>query len=169
MADTGTPGPAYAMGVTEEETQRLIRQSQTRYRGTRLLLQEAGVTTGMRVLDVGSGAGDVSMLAADLVGPTGSVVGLDRNPAIIETARERARAAGLANVSFVVGEIADAQLDGDFDAVIGRFVLMHNPDPVATLRTAATRCKPGGVIAFQELDFTSMSPNVPPSSLHQAT
>ena len=54
----------------------------------------------MRVLDLGCGAGDVSMLAAELVGPTGVVIGIDRNPAVLSVARERSREANLKQVEF---------------------------------------------------------------------
>ena len=103
---------------------------------TRRWLSEAGVGPGMRVLDVGTGAGPVALIAARLVGPTGSVVGLDRDGRRLVRARTAAAAAGLDNVTFVEGTVEDAEL-GAFDAVIGRRVLMHLPDPEGALRTLA--------------------------------
>ena len=85
----------YTMGRSKEETERLIQQSGL-YEGiTGRLLRDAGLFTGMKVLDIGSGAGDVAMAAAQLVGSEGEVVGVDMNPEILETARTRAQAAGL--------------------------------------------------------------------------
>jgi SAM-dependent methyltransferase len=105
----------------------------------------------MRVLDLGCGAGDVSMLAANLVGPTGSVVGIDRNPEVIRVAKERARTAKLGNVQFDGASVEDYSNPKPFDAVIGRYVLIHQPDPVALIRAASGLVRPGGVIAFHEL------------------
>ena len=143
----------YAPGRTKEETQRLIEQSDIYRVSTRRLFEDAGITTGMKVLDVGSGAGDVALLAADLVGPTGSVVGVDVNPGILETAQARASAAGLANVTFRAGDFRALPLADDFDAVVGRFVLMYVADPAAALRSLAAHLRPGGIVIFQEIDL----------------
>ena len=67
--------PRYTMGRSEGETERLIQQSQLYEAVTLRFFQEAGLVSGMRVLDVGSGAGDVAMAAAELVGAEGEVVG----------------------------------------------------------------------------------------------
>jgi methyltransferase family protein len=117
------------------------------------------------VLDLGSGAGDMALLAARLVGPEGSVVGVDSNPAILETARARARDAGHSNVSFKAGDIRELTLELEFDAVIGRYVLMFVPDPIATLRAAVSHVRSGGVAAFQECDWTQSPYAVPASPL----
>ena len=149
-----TKGDAqYTMGRSKEEEDRLIQQSQLYDAVTRRLLNMAGVDRGMRVLDIGSGTGDVAMTAAELVGPEGSVVGVDMNPAILETARTRTREAGFANIEFVAGDSRTLDL-GDFDALIGRLVLMYMADPADALRQLAVRLRPGGIVAFQEVDFS---------------
>ncbi len=105
----------------------------------------------MRVLDLGCGAGDVSMLAAELVGGAGSVVGIDRSQEAIAVARRRARTAELRHVHFeeaTVGAFSGIQ---PFDMVIGRYVLIHQDDPVAFIRKAEDLARPGGVVAFHEL------------------
>jgi SAM-dependent methyltransferase len=106
----------------------------------------------MKVLDVGSGAGDVALLAAELVGPNGTVVGIDTNPAVLDVARERALDAGVANVQFVEGDAATIELPDDFDAVVGRVVLIYAADPSALLRAVVGHLKPGGLVAFEESD-----------------
>jgi SAM-dependent methyltransferase len=111
----------------------------------------------MRVLDIGTGAGDVALAAAEIVGPTGRVVGVDVNPQILRTAYERSQAAGADHVSFVAGDVRDADLPGPFDAVIGRFVIMYLPEPAETLRHLAGLVTPGGLLAFQEYNFTPES------------
>ncbi len=150
----GTPrdDPAYLMGRTDAETQRLLRQAQLYGPTTRRLLVDAGVGQGMRVLDVGSGAGDVALLVAELVGPTGAVVGIDTNAAILEVARHRVEAVGWANVTFVEGDVRMAAGEELFDAVVGRFILFWVRDPVAVLRACVARLRPGGPLVFQELD-----------------
>lgn len=147
----------YTMGRSKEETERLIQQSGLYEDITGRLLRDAGLFTGMKVLDIGSGAGDVAFAAAELVGSEGEVLGVDMNPEILETARTRAQATGLANVQFVAGDAQVLDLPNDFDALIGRLVLMYLPDPVATLKQLATHLRPGGIIAFQEVEFSAYS------------
>ena len=147
----------YTMGRSKEETERLIQQSGLYEDITQRFLREAGIFTGMKVLDIGSGAGDVALAAAELVGGDGEVVGVDMNAEILETARARAQGAGFANVQFVAGDAQTLDLARDFDALIGRLVLMYLADPVDTLKQLATRLRPGGIVAFQEVDFTAYS------------
>jgi ubiquinone/menaquinone biosynthesis C-methylase UbiE len=144
----------YTMGRTRGEEERLIQQSQLYDAVTRRFLTEAGIGSGMKALDIGCGPGDVSLTAAELVGEQGSVVGVDLNPAILETARSRAEEAGLTNVEFIAGDARTLDLGGGFDALIGRLVLMYMADPAEALQQLATRVRPGGVVAFQEVDFT---------------
>ena len=144
----------YTMGRTQEEEERLIQQSQLYDAVTRRFFREAGISSGMKVLDIGSGAGDVALTAAELVGPAGAVVGVDVNPAILETAQARAQAAGFTNVEFVAGDARTLDLGNDFDALTGRLVLMYMADPADALKQLATRLRPGGTVAFQEADFT---------------
>lgn len=146
----------YAFAFSETEVQRLIVQSVYWGDITEDFLRRAGLSAGMRVLDVGSGIGDVAMAAARLVGPRGSVLGIDRSADSLGIARNRAAAAGLATLRFQETEIADFVPDQRFDAVIGRLVLLHFPDPVAVLRRLAGMVVPSGVVAFQEPDLTSI-------------
>ena len=144
----------YTMGRTQEEEDRLIQQSQLYDAVTRRFFREAGISSGMKVLDIGSGPGDVALAAAELVGPAGAVVGVDVNPAILETAQARAQAAGFTNVEFVAGDARTLDIGNDFDALTGRLVLMYMADPADALKQLATRLRPGGIVAFQEADFT---------------
>jgi SAM-dependent methyltransferase len=146
--------PTYVMGRSEAEARRLMLQARLYDRITRRFLADAGLTTGMTVLDVGSGAGDVAFAAADLVGPSGRVVGVDANPVVLETARARARQEGRSNVAFVAGDCRSAVLGDDFDAAVGRMVLMYTRDVSETVQAIVDRVRPGGVVAFAEGDFT---------------
>jgi SAM-dependent methyltransferase len=153
MSDPSVDGPsdpAYSLGHSERELERLASQARLVDPITRRFLIEAGVAPGMRVLDVGSGAGDVAFIAADLVGATGEVVGTDRAPAALSTARRRAEAGGRTNVSFREVDPAEMPIGQLFDAVVGRYVLMHQPDPIAMLRGLVGQVRPGGVVVFHE-------------------
>lgn len=151
---TATDTATYLLGHGEGEIRRLILQHQIYGPLTRRLLEAAGISEGMQVLEVGSGAGDVALLLAKLVGPRGQVVGIEQNAAILDTARARVEAAGWRNVTFHVGDVREPAPEAEFDAVVGRWILMHLPDPVAVLRSLAARLRPGGVMVFQESDFS---------------
>jgi SAM-dependent methyltransferase len=150
-----TPKVDYALGHCSRELDRLGFQGTVFAPYTRYFLTDAGLTAGMRVLDVGSGSGDVSFLAADLVGSNGYVLGVDRSPAAVERARTRAVRRNLTNVAFEVGDPAAMHFDRPFDAIIGRFVLMYQDDPATSLRKMMRYLREGGLVAFQELDSTS--------------
>ena len=94
----------YILGHSDRELRRLMLQADNLRPITTRLLREIGLAGGMRVVDLGCGAGDLAMLAAEIVGPTGAVLAIDRNAAAIVTARERARTAGHANIEYVEGD-----------------------------------------------------------------
>jgi SAM-dependent methyltransferase len=148
-------GSTYALGHGDAEIQRLLLQAKLYDDYTEHALRLAGLRPGMRVLDVGCGPGDVSFAAARLVGPAGTVLGVDASADIIELARTRAAELAVSSVHFEQAAIADIVLDEPVDAVIGRLILMHVPDPVATLRQLAGLVRPGGVIAFSEFVMTA--------------
>ena len=140
----------YVLGYTVAEHERLIRQAALIAPYTERLFRQAGIGPGHRVLDLGSGVGDVSMLLARIIGPSGEVVGIERDSSSISRAESRASAAGLPNVSFMQTDVSDISCDKLFDAAVGRFILLVLPDPISVLRGVARLVRPGGVIAFQE-------------------
>jgi ubiquinone/menaquinone biosynthesis C-methylase UbiE len=140
----------YALGSTDAEHERLIRQAAWLAAHTERLFREAGIGTGQRVLDLGSGVGDVTLIAARLVGPSGEVVGIERDPRSIARAEARVAEAGLGNVRFTQTDTAQIPGDSAFDAAVGRYILMFLPDPVSVLRSLSLKVRPGGVLAFQE-------------------
>jgi ubiquinone/menaquinone biosynthesis C-methylase UbiE len=147
-------GSGYALGHADVEVQRLLLQGRLYDGYTVHALRLAGLRQGMRVLDIGCGPGDVSFIAARLVGPSGSVLGVDAAPEMIELADARAVEQGLSAVHFTQSAIDAIALDEPVDAVIGRLILMHLPDPAPTLRRLSSFVRPGGVIAFSENDIT---------------
>jgi ubiquinone/menaquinone biosynthesis C-methylase UbiE len=142
----------YQLGHESAERERLNLQGHVLAPATRTLLLAAGIKPGMRVLDLGSGVGDVAFVAAEIIGPSGELVGIERSAEAVAEATLRAQQIGLAQVHFVQGDIHDPAPDGPFDAVIGRLVLMYVPDPAAVIKTQAALLSPGGVVAPIEFD-----------------
>ena len=144
----------YAFSDRAHEQRRLASQAELFDPLTERLFGTAGLGSGMRVLELGSGAGDVAMLAARLVGREGEVVGVERDPQAVASATARVSQAGLSNVRFIQGDAQtlDGVADG-FDAAVGRLVLMYLPDPAAALRRAAGLVRPGGLVCFHEGDM----------------
>jgi SAM-dependent methyltransferase len=93
------------------------------------------------------------MIAAERVGPTGLVVGIDRAPAAVATATARAQRAGYSWARFEHSDLYQFQPDQPFDGIVGRFVLLHIPDAVAALRRFGKFLTKGGVVAFIEMDI----------------
>ena len=157
---------AYVLGHADVEIQRLLLQGRLYNDHTEHALRLAGLRPGMRVLDVGCGPGDVSFAAARLVGPTGTVVGVDAAGDVVEFARARAAELGLSTVTFEQTDIADIAME-PVDAVIGRLILVHLPDPISTVRQLAGLVRPGGLIAFSEFDIGATR-SIPESALSRA-
>jgi SAM-dependent methyltransferase len=155
-SDNVPPPAQYILGHSDREVERLKAQAQRVDPITQRLLREAGLVPGMRVLDVGSGAGDVAFLAAEIVGVNGEIVGVDRSPAVLQVARERSRAKSLTNVTFTEGDPATMAFHRPFDAVIGRYVLQFQRNPATMLRHLAALVRPGGLVAFHEIDWSGL-------------
>ena len=154
----------YTMGRSESETERLIKQSQLYDDVTRRFFLRSGIAKGMKVLDVGSGAGDVALTLSEFVGAEGTVISVDLNADILETAKARAKEAGVTNIEFITGDTRTLELPNDFDAVVGRLVLMYMAAPADALKHLATHVRPGGIVAFQEVDFTPYTVVVHPDT-----
>src|SRR5262249_53713132 len=146
----------YVLGYSDHELARLSAQARLYAPFVLSFFRGAGIEADMRVLEVGCGGGDVSVLLAHLVGPTGEVVGVDRSAAAIEAASRRAADLSAHNMRFLVADVTavDATLaaEGPFDAAVGRSVLEFVPNPAGVLRSVAGLVRPDGVLAFQEAD-----------------
>ena len=90
------------------------------------------------------------MLLARIVGPSGEVVGIERDASSIARAKARVAEAGFRNVNFTQADVHQIDSDKLFDASVGRFILMFLPDPASVLRSLTRLVRPGGVLAFQE-------------------
>jgi SAM-dependent methyltransferase len=140
----------YPLGYSDGEFKRLEQQGAFLHDLTEDVLRRAGIAPGMRVLDIGCGVGDVSMLAGGLVGPSGEVLGIDRSPEAVAVARRRVAAVGQNWVRFAATAIETFSTIVTFDAVIGRLILMFLPDPAAALQRLCGYIRSGGIVVFQE-------------------
>ncbi|MEM7176509.1 MAG: methyltransferase domain-containing protein [Pseudomonadota bacterium] len=109
-------------------------------------LVAAGLAPGMRVLEIGPGAGSMLGWLSDQIGPGGHVTALDRDPRFL-TGFTRP------NATVITGDIRDIALTDPFDLVFMRFVLMHLPEPVKTLREIANLLRPDGALVAVDLDM----------------
>ena len=141
----------YVLGHWPVEYERLRLQSILFNPDTERLQREAGIAPGMRVLDIGTGVGDVALIAARLVGPKGEVIGVDGDAGCLEVARGRAKAEGLAHAKFLESDFRKFGEANSFDAVTGRLVLLYQADPVAALAHINRLLKPGGILALQDV------------------
>jgi SAM-dependent methyltransferase len=147
----------YPLGYSPQEARRLTEQAALLEELTAALFQRAGLGPGMSALDIGCGVGDVTLLAARLVGPEGRVLGIDRAASSVETARRRASALGVGQAHFEQADLAGFDTTQRFDALLGRLVLLYLDDPAATLERLSRSLRPGGIIAFQEFDMSATS------------
>ena len=144
---------AYPLSNDKFGHERLVRQAAWTAAPTEHLFRRAGIGPGQRVLELGSGVGDVSMILARLVGDSGEVVGVERDPRSIERASARMRELGLSQVRYVQTDVLSLPEEQPFDAGVGRYILMYMKDPAAVLRDVAQHVRAGGVIAFLDTSF----------------
>ena len=159
----------YVLGSDDHELTRLDRQAAFIGPATHLLLQAAGLSTGQRVLDLGTGLGHVARLAGGLVGPTGSVVGVDRAAQPLAVARQRVEAAGETHISFVEGDVVTWRSDEPFDAVVGRLVLFHLVDPVMAVRHHLQNLRVNGLFVAIDFDIGAMRTEPPIAMVDDGT
>ena len=139
----------YALGSSDQEIERLDRQSASIEAATRMLLRASGIQPGMRVLDLGTGIGHMAMLVAELVGPQGQVIGIDNSSKLLDVAASRA--AAQPQLRFALGDVRSWRDAEPFDAIVGRLILFHLADPVSVVRHHAASLRPGGLLLA--LDF----------------
>lgn len=129
------------------------------------LLINAGIKKGMRILDVGCGTGDVTLLISDLVGNSGKVIGIDMNEHAIETAKNRSKDHN--NMEFLSEDILNISPNiGTFDGIVGRRVLMYQADSLKCVKSLLPFLNDGGIMAFQESDSAGVATSGIPMPLH---
>ena len=132
---------------------RLLALARDRWPDTAALFGRAGLSPGMRCLDLGCGGGEVTLQIASLVAPGGSVTGIDMDEVKLDLGRRAAAGRGLGNVEFRLLNAQDWDEPGGYDAVYSRFLLQHLSQPVGLLRRMWAAVRPGGVLIVEDADF----------------
>lgn len=146
----------YVVKVGQEDKERLSIQHQTLAEGTESFLKKINLTHGMKVLVVGCGAGDETVLIANKIGPKGEVTAIDINKDQVKVAQERMALEKLNNVKIEALAINDLdKISEQFDIVYCRMVLVHVPDPIKALNKMLLHVKTHGVLACEEPDISS--------------
>ncbi len=151
-----TTTPTYLLGADTSERQRMLMQGEMFRPEAQRLLDRCELPPGGRAIDVGCGPLGVMDLLADRVGPTGTVVGLDAEPRMLDLAAQTVAERGLANVELLTADAAATGLPRDsFDLAHTRLVLMNVPDADAVLDEMVALVRPGGTVAVQDVDWVS--------------
>ncbi|WP_085909164.1 class I SAM-dependent methyltransferase [Kiloniella majae] len=132
---------------------------------TEIMLDQANIETGHHVLDIAAGDGSQSLMAAKLVGETGSVLATDISPAFIKISKEIAQARDVKNIATEVMDAENLALkDNSFDAAISRLGMMFLPDPLRGLQEIHRVLKPSGSFAAVVFTTADKSPffTIPP-------
>ena len=143
----------YPLHSSEKERGRLKMQGLAILPLTENMLAGAGIKPGSQVLELGCGSGDMTLLLAHRVGPNGEVVALDRDQAQLDAAALRVADAGFRNVKFVLADLDNFEPTRTFDAIAGRYFLLYVASPEAAIARVAKWVRPGGTMAFLEMDF----------------
>jgi len=131
----------------------------------RQALLEAGLIEGMRVADFGCGTGTMTRMLASMVGPSGSVTGVDVHAPQLDQAAELCAMEDLTNTNFHNADACNTGLPGNFfDLAYCRFLLLHLPNPEACVREMWRVLKPGGIVVIEDGDLASAG-SVPPTAL----
>lgn len=151
-----TGNDQYVLGYRQEEQQRLQRQAEQFASESNWLFDQLGDLDGARVVEIGCGPHGCLELLSRRVGPSGSVVGVERSPDAVAMARKMIAERGLKNVE--VFEL-DARSTGlpraSFDLATARLVLVNVPQPMQILEEAMALVRPGGWVTFHEADYVS--------------
>lgn len=144
----------YIIKGGEEGKSRLNVLAEVLRSSTRSLLESAGDLKGKRFLDVGSGGGHVSLLAAELVGPEGHVTAIDFDPVIIGLAEKDAEQLGIGNISYLAMDAYSLEYENEFDVAYSRFLLSHLQQPEVVLSKLARSVRSGGKVIVEDIDFS---------------
>jgi len=155
----------YSLATGSEAVRRLNLLHQIYSPAGREALLQAGLNQGMRVADFGCGPGTMTRLLASLVGPSGTVTGIDLHAAQIEQARQLCAFDGLTNTKFVAADACKTGLPRNhFDLVYCRFLLLHLKNPASCLHEMWRVLKPGGILLAEDGDLASAC-SVPSTAL----
>lgn len=139
---------------------------------TRRYLVDAGITRGMRVIEIGCGNGEVTQVLAELVDSSGAVVSIDNNPDALSGTRDRMKELGIEHVQFVLADVSgdlsslESLQHESFDALVGRRVLMYLRDPANVLRHLVRWLRSEALVVFEETDLSMVPARLSPMTAH---
>jgi len=149
------PDP-YVLGYRPAEQARLERQANELAHESRWLFDRINVREGHRVVEIGCGPQGCLALLSERVGPTGTVVGVERSAEQVARARKFAADRHLRNVEVLHADARKTRLPDDrFDLATARLVLVNVPEPETLVREMVRLIRPGGVVALHEPDSTT--------------
>jgi SAM-dependent methyltransferase len=154
MTDTvGQRVQRYILDGNDDDLKRLVAAAELLAESSRSALRRSGIQAGWSVIECGCGPLGALTVLAELAGQAGRVVGVELNPAAVRRAQSVVDTLGLDNVQVIAGDVNElemAAVGGPFDLAFTRLFLMHQPDPVRTLRQISGLLRPGGWIIAQE-------------------
>ncbi len=153
----------YIISGGQEGKDRLNLLSEVMHPYTHALLQAQGLTTGMLFLDTGCGGGNVSRMAAQMVGMGGSVTAVDFDTTMINLNKQEATKTSTSNIAYYVASVYDIDYDSIFDMAYARFLLSHLTNPLHALQNILRAVKPGGKVIVEDIHFSGHFCH-PPSS-----
>jgi 2-polyprenyl-3-methyl-5-hydroxy-6-metoxy-1,4-benzoquinol methylase len=157
VTDTTSSREGYWLGYRQAEQERLGQQAEQLAHEAVRLFDEIGVPESARILEIGCGPRGCLDLLAERVGPTGRVVGIEVSEEAVDFARAFVAERGLSNVEVMCGDARATGLDREsFDVVTSRLVLVNVPHPEEIVREAVALARPGGAVAFHEIDFVAV-------------
>lgn len=144
-----------ALPQSDHGAARLAVLGRVKWAGTIGLLRRLGLGTGMHCLDVGCGSGSVTLAMARMVGPTGHVVGFDRNKTVLRWAVDAAKRQSVGQATFCTADVHDLQAEGRYDMVYARLLLSRVPDPFDAVRRMTGALRPGGLLVVEDEEVSS--------------
>jgi SAM-dependent methyltransferase len=152
----------YFLGYRQAEQERLQRQALELAPEAEWLFDQIGVQAGARVVEIGCGPQGCLELLSQRVGPTGSVVGVERSEDAVELARKFATERGLKNVEVLNCDARRTGLPRDrFDLATARLVLVNIPKPEDVVSEMAALVRPGGTVALHEASWATLACDPP--------
>ena len=146
----------YLLGYRRAEQERLQEQARQLADESSWLFDQFAIASGTRVVEIGCGPQGCLDLLAQCVGPSGSVIGVERSDDAVQMARAMVGEQGLGNVEIVHGDARATGLPrGEFDLVTSRLVLVNVPQPEEIVAEAVALVKAGGIVAFHEADYVA--------------
>jgi SAM-dependent methyltransferase len=141
----------YVLGTHDEEIARLGLQHRVWRPVVLQCWQRAGIRAGLRVVDVGAGPGYVTVDLAEIVGPAGEVMAVERSPRFLAVTKAMCESRGFANVKFQEADLMEQDIEGaGFDAAWCRWVASFVARPGELITKIARSLRPGGIAIFHE-------------------